>query len=304
MCSDTQVTRDAEDIHVYDLALPATTDPMQITEHLRIAIAQSQGQENPLLVVFSTYQSLERITEAQQNGAPVLDLVIADEAHRTTGALAAEERFAGFTLVHDAERLKARRRLYMTATPRIYSDTAKARAKEADVIVCSMDDDDLYGPELHHLGFGNAVEAGLLSDYRVVVLMVNEAYASEAAHGPLANTDLDLKLEDAARLVGCWRGLSKIGTTPEEFAYDANPMRRAVAFSTTIAASKRVRTALPEVVRSIREQGAAGVTCSARHVDGSMGALERDQALSWLREEAPEGTCRVLTNARSSRRGR
>lgn len=203
VCSDNQVTRDSEDSHVYDLALPATTDPEQIAAHLRLAAEQAHDEEAPLLVVFSTYQSLDKVAAAQRAGAPIFDLVIADEAHRTTGALAAEERFSGFTLVHDDERLQARRRLYMTATPRLYSDTAKAKARESDVVVCSMDDEALYGPELHHLGFGKAVEAGLLSDYRVVVLMVDEAYASEAAHGPLADADLDLALEDAARLVGC-----------------------------------------------------------------------------------------------------
>ena len=298
VCSDTQVTRDSEDIHVYDLALPATTDPAQILERLVLARQQAKDDTNPLVVVFSTYQSLDKVAAAQRAGAPVFDLVIADEAHRTTGAFAVEEGYSGFTLVHDDKQLRARRRLYMTATPRLYSDRAKAKARESDALVCSMDDEALYGTELHHLGFGRAVEAGLLSDYRVVVLMVDEAYASEAAHGPLADSDLDLALQDAARLVGCWRGLAKRGGSPEEFAYDPTPMRRAVAFSTTIAASKRIRVALPEVVQAVEDLDGTGGSCAARHVDGSMGALERDQALSWLREEPPAGTCRVLTNAR------
>ena len=298
VCSDDQVTRGSEDIHVYDLALPATTRPETIVEHLRIASAEASGEASPLIVVFSTYQSLDRVAAAQRRGAPAFDLVIADEAHRTTGALAAEEGFSGFTLVHDDDRLRASRRLYMTATPRLYTDRAKAKAQEADVVLCSMDDEALYGPELHHLGFGKAVEADLLSDYRVIVLMVDEAYASEAAHGPLTDASLELPLQDAARLVGCWRGLSKRGANPDEFAYDPPPMRRAVAFSTTIAVSKRVKAALPEVVQSVRATGVEGVDCETRHVDGSMGALERDQALSWLREDPPEGACRVLTNAK------
>ncbi len=299
VCSDAQVTRDEEDIHVYDLALPATTDPMTIASHLELALHEGEGEARPLRVVFSTYQSLDRVVEAQQmHGAPAFDLVIADEAHRTTGALAAEEGYGGFTLVHDAERLSAHRRLYMTATPRLYTDRAKAKARESDVLLCSMDDPALYGPEFHHLGFGTSVEAGLLSDYRVVVLMVDEAYANEAAHGPLADSGLDLALQDAARLVGCWRGLSKYSAEAGEFSYDPLPMRRAVAFATTIAASKRVRAALPEVVEAARDWGAHGVTCQVRHVDGGMGSLVRDQALAWLREDPPDGTCRVLSNAR------
>ena len=298
VCSDTQVTRDSEDIHVYDLALPATTDPQTLAEHMKVAKAQAKDQENALVVIFATYQSLDRVAEAQRLGVPILDLVVADEAHRTTGALAAEEGYSGFTMVHDGDRLRAQRRLYMTATPRLYSDRAKSKARESEVLLCSMDDESLYGPEFHYLGFGKAVEAGLLSDYRVVVLMVDEEYANVVAHGPLADPDLDLELQDAARLVGCWRGLSKKGRTPGEFAYDPSAMRRAVAFSTSIAYSKRVRSGLPEVVGAIRSQGQEGVECEARHVDGTMGALVRDQALSWLREEPPEGTCRVLTNAR------
>jgi len=109
VCSDVQVTRDSEDIHVYDLALPATTEPERIAEHLGIAAEQTRGEENPLVVVFSTYQSLDKVAAAQQKGAPVFDLVIADEAHRTTGAFPADESYSGFTLVHDGERLRARR---------------------------------------------------------------------------------------------------------------------------------------------------------------------------------------------------
>ncbi len=298
MCSDAQVTRGEEDIHVYDLALPATTDPKQIAEHLALAAERARNEEDGLVVVFSTYQSLDRIADAQRLGAPVFDLVIADEAHRTTGTLAAQEGYSGFTMIHDAARLKASRRLYMTATPRLYTDRAKTKAKESDVVLCSMDDETLYGPELHYVGFGKAVEQGLLSDYRVVVLMVDEAHADDVAHDALTDSDLDLKLEDAARLVGCWSGLSKRGASDDEFGYDDAPMRRAVAFSTTIAYSKQVRSALPAVVSAIKAAGEQGVSCEARHVDGTMGAFVRDQALAWLREDPPEGTCRVLTNAR------
>ena len=298
VCSDSQVTKDSEDIHVYDLALPATTDPHLIASHLELAALQSRDEANPLLVVFSTYQSLDRVAEAQRLGAPAFDLLIADEAHRTTGAREVDEGYSGFTAVHDEKRLSSRRRLYMTATPRLYSDRVKARAKEDAVLLCSMDDEELYGPVFHHLGFGKAVDGNLLSDYRVVVLMVDEAYANDMAHGPIADADLELNLEDAARLVGCWRGLSKRGLSDDEFSFDPAPMKRAVAFSTTIAASKRVREALPAVVEAVKDRGEEGVSCETRHVDGTMGALERDQALSWLREDPPEGACRILTNAR------
>ena len=298
VCSDAQVTRDSEDVHVYDLALPATTDPRQIAAHFRLAKQQAKDEENPLFVVFSTYQSLDRVAEAQDAGVGAFDLVVADEAHRTTGAFEEQLGYSGFTMVHDARRLRARRRLYMTATPRLYSDKVKERARREDVVLCSMDDEALYGPVFHHLGFGKAVAEGLLSDYRVVVLMVDEGYTNNVAHGPLTDAKLSIDLPDAARLLGCWRGMSKQGSGEEGFSSDRSPMRRVVAFSTYIAYSREVARALPEVASHAAEQGLEGVEVEARHVDGQMGALERDQALSWLREDPPEGVCRVLSNAR------
>ncbi|MCL4433309.1 MAG: DEAD/DEAH box helicase family protein [Actinobacteria bacterium] len=303
VCSDAQVTRDSEDMHIYDLALPATTSPEKIVEHLRLAKAESENEENPLLVVFSTYQSLDRIAEAQERGAPVFDLVIADEAHRTTGSRLVGEDDTGFTIIHNNQSIQSKRRLYMTATPRLYSDKVKKKAKESDVVLCSMDDEKLYGPVFHHLGFGRAVDQLLLSDYRVIILMVDEKFVSKVAHEPLADSDIELVLQDAARLVGVWRGLSKQETSREQlkgdgFDYDPAPMRRAVAFSTTIAASKQIQRTLPTVVDSIRNQEEKGVVCEAEHVDGTMGAQERERKLAWLREDPPDGVCRVLTNAR------
>ncbi len=298
VCSDTQVTKDEEDLHVYDLALPATTEPAQIARHFEVAQERAKDTDNPLYCVFSTYQSLDRVAAAQALGAPGFDLVICDEAHRTTGALAAEEGFGGFTMVHDEARFRANKRLYMTATPRLYSDAVKEKAREQDVLLCSMDTESLYGPVFHRLGFGEAVEKGLLSDYKVVVLMIDEAWVSDLAHGPLADQSLELVLADAARLAGVWRALSKKSDYPEDFGVDAAEMRRAVAFSSTIAYSRRVAHGLPAVVGAMAEQGEEGVACEARHVDGTMGAMVRDQALAWLREDPPEGTCRLLSNAR------
>ncbi|MFC0080931.1 DEAD/DEAH box helicase family protein, partial [Aciditerrimonas ferrireducens] len=146
VCSDAQVTRDSEDIHVYDLALPATTDPQILVERFNLARGRAKAQSDGLVVVFSTYQSLERVVEAQELGLAVFDLIVADEAHRTTGALAAEEPLANFTLVHDADRLRGARRLYMTATPRIYAELVKRKAETEQVTLCSMDDEALYGP--------------------------------------------------------------------------------------------------------------------------------------------------------------
>lgn len=298
VCSDSQVTKGSEDIRIYDLALPATTDAQTIAQYFEVVRQKSKDLDNPMTVVFSTYQSLERVVEAQEFGLPTFDLVIADEAHRTTGALEADEKYSGFTMVHDDQRLKARRRLYMTATPRLYSDNAKAKAKADDFLICSMDDEALYGPEFHHLGFGKAVTDQLLSDYRVIVLMVDAADLTSKSNESLEDNGLESELEDAARLAGCWRALSKQGAHKDDFSYDSKPMKRVVSFSNTIDFSKRVAADLPRVMNYLVLRGETGVNCETQHVDGGMGALEREQKLSWLREESAESSCRVLTNAR------
>ncbi|WP_433875217.1 DEAD/DEAH box helicase family protein [Sinomonas atrocyanea] len=166
VCSDTKVGRkDAEDVSVHDLGFPATTDPARVLNQFRI----STGPDR-ITVIFSTYQSIDVIAQAQTAGLPEFDLILCDEAHRTTGITEPGTDDSAFTRVHDNGYLKATKRLYMTATPRIYIQESKAKAAQDDVKVYSMDDPATYGPEFHHLGFGKAVEMGHLSDYEVLVL--------------------------------------------------------------------------------------------------------------------------------------
>ena len=116
--------------------------------------------------------------------------------------------------------------LYMTATPRLYDDSSKAKAGEANAVLASMDDESLYGPEFHRLGFGDAVGAGLLSDYRVLVLAVDETAIARTFQVQLSH-DGELRLDDAAKIVGCWNGLAKRGDAEHPFTTDPAPMRRA-----------------------------------------------------------------------------
>src|SRR5690625_3916949 len=127
-----------------------------------------------MTVVFSTYQSAAVIKGAQEAGVPEFDLIICDEAHRTTGVQLSGEDQSPFTLVHSNDNIRGKKRIYMTATPRIYSDTQTSRAREAHTEVCGMDDEDAYGPEFHRLNFGEAVNRGLLADYKVLILAVDE----------------------------------------------------------------------------------------------------------------------------------
>ena len=156
-------------------------------------------------VVFSTYQSLERVSEAQKVFGDDFDLIICDEAHRTTGY---GEKSTEFTAVHDQNFIRGKKRLYMTATPRLYTSEAKKKAADKDLMIWSMDDASIFGEEIFHLGFGEAVEKNLLSDYKVIVLTVSENDIPVAIQNAIVQNN-QLPLDDVAKLVGCINALDK-----------------------------------------------------------------------------------------------
>jgi len=301
VCSDTKVGQGTEDLKVHDLIVPATTD----TQSLATAILERSGDDQ-FTVVFSTYQSIDVIARAQQAGMPDFDLIVCDEAHRTTGVTLAGQEESSFVKVHDNSYLRGAKRLYMTATPRLFDPNVRDRARANEAVLTSMDDETLFGPVLHRLGFGEAVERDLLTDYKVLVLTVSEDMVSSTFQQEMS-THQELKLSDASKLIGCWNGLAKrFGSqTPEGMGgLDLSPMRRAVAFAPSIRSSKLVEAAYPALVDRLRSQveveesNALGI--EVRHVDGTMNALERGSLLQWLKDGAPEDetVCRLLTNAR------
>ncbi len=293
VCSDTKVNKRSEDISVCDLAIPATTDSKKLAEQLK----QSTSRTN---VVFATYHSIDVVIKAQQQGAPDFDLIICDEAHRTTGVESDKKEQSYFTKVHDPEKLRGNKRLYMTATPRIYSPSAKVKAKEQDVEMFSMDDPEKYGEEFHRLDFSDAVGQNLLSDYKVLILAVDEAHVSKAMQTQFA-TNGELNLNDATKIIGCWNGLAKrIKNAEAGGITDTVPMRRAVAFTQTIAASKQVAAHFPAIIKEYAEQNPQedALQCEVTHVDGTQNALIRNQALQWLKEEPQDNGCHILSNVR------
>ncbi|SKR54876.1 helicase [Mycobacteroides abscessus subsp. massiliense] len=308
VCSDTKVSRAAEDSKVHDVAIPVTTK----ADQLAAAIA-AHGKSEGLTVVFTTYQSLPAVSGAQGFGAPEFDLALCDEAHRTTGVTLSSDPESNFVRIHDSDFIKATRRLYMTATPRIYDEKVKGKAEEHSAEITSMDNEELYGPEFHHLPFGEAVEKGLLTDYKVLVLTVDQNLVAGPMQSQLAGPDNELNLDDATRIVGCWNGLAKrAGATVDGtgFAPGENPMRRAVAFAKDIASSKQVAEMFPRVVDAYRDTldddsdddtattNNPDLYCSVQHVDGTFNALQRNARLSWLKAPLAENECRILTNAR------
>ena len=311
VCSDTKVSssarNDTAEESAVDLPIPATTDGQRLADSLN-----ANNATEGLQVVFATYQSIEVIHRAQEIAGDDwrdFDLIICDEAHRTTGATLTGEDESAFTKIHSNEFIRRAKTLYMTATPRIFAENAKNRASEKDAILTSMDNQDTYGPVFFRLGFGQAVKENLLTDYKVIILTVSEEEVSQH-YQAIAEMGGELNLDTAAKLTGCWNALAKRKNRGSDVDYgeDRAPMRRAVAFCKDIKASKAVATQFPDLVNGpfglsdlSNDDASDNLQVECRHVDGTMNAAVRAREMDWLTEGA--GTdevpvCRILTNAR------
>ena len=294
VCSDVKVGKNTDaDMSTTDLLIPATTDPNKL-------VAESKRGKGLAgrTIVFSTYQSIDVLHDAQESGFGDFDLVICDEAHRTTGATLAGAEESAFVKVHNDAFLAAAKRLYMTATPRIFDEVSRKKADENSVAVASMDDEALFGPEFYRLGFGEAVHRGLLTDYKVLVLAVDEAAINQQFQSLLVDEDGELSIDDVARIVGCWKGLASRGADRDAQADSVMPMQRAVAFAANIKESQKTADMFDRVSHTLAETNPASLTCRAEHVDGGMNVAIRNSKLRWLEEEPGPDECRILTNAR------
>ncbi len=299
VCSDTKAGKDSDGVDVNDLQISPTTDPKKIAERLKI-------KSKERTIIFSTYQSLKQVKKAQDLGAPQFDLVICDEAHRTTGIEASEiedNKTKGnyFTFINDPNYVKAKKRLYMTATPRIYTENVKNKAKKHDVEIHSMDSESVYGKEIYRLDFSKAIDQKLLADYKVIILSIDEQYISDNYQDALMGTGLNLA--DASKIVGCYKALRDQG-----IGNKGKKLSRAVSFLRTIKDSKDVKEGFQKVVDVLDHQELANnqndcFTCETEHIDGTDSSLKRNKKLDWLKEdvdltESGETVCRILMNSK------
>lgn len=325
VCSDASTGKtDAEDIDSLttgsELCWPATTNASSLAE--KIKTADKEG----MTVIFSTYHSMEVVSDAQKNHELAdIDLVICDEAHRTSGGFFKTEEEKPFTRIHNADFIHAKKRLYMTATPKVYGESVKDQQASGDIELYSMDDETVYGKTFHEISFTQAVQQyNCLVDYKVIVLTVNEelvkdsfGYADVEAGG--------LTVSNAAKVVGCWRALSKLDLQNEvSMGDDCQPMRRAVGFAQVIRPSERYdRTSsmafaeyFGKIIENYKTAEVAKrkaedsdfdeakfletyrLRCESKHIDGSMNAMEKDELLTWLRTEPAENVCKLLFNVR------
>lgn len=294
--SDSKATKQKtgdDDLSAKDIGFPATTNVDQFMENYH---ALKDGDGKRIRVVFSTYQSIDVIGRAQKQGFPEFDLIISDEAHRTTGAAQMGDPTV-FTKVHSNQNVKGKLRLYQTATPKVYGSDVKKKAESESYVISSMDDKDIYGEEIFRLGFGDAVTRGYLTDYKVSVIAVSESYVNKNMQSVLSNDDSELMTNDVGKIIGIWNAmLKRNGITG---VIKGAPMKRAILFTDKIAHSKQITDEFNYVINDyLDDPGNDNYYVDVKHVDGGLNALQKKNALDWLEGDIPENEARILSNVR------
>ncbi|WP_139534714.1 DEAD/DEAH box helicase [Helicobacter pylori] len=322
VCSDDKVgqskNEDNDDINFSELPIKPSTRLEDI-----LSVYQKAQKENKRFIIFSTYQSALRIKEAQEAGLNEIDLIICDEAHRTVGAMySSNERDDknAFTLCHSDENIKAKKRLYMTATPKVYSESSKAKAKESDNVIYSMDDAEIFGEEIYTLNFSQAIALDLLTDYKVIILAVRKENLSGVTNSvnkkisqlKAEGTKLDKKLinnEFVCKIVGTHKGLAKQdlivlddeNKEDHNLQYDTAPSQRAINFCKSINTSKNIKDSFETIMEcydeELKKKSFKNLKISIDHIDGTMNCKDRLEKLEELNQFEPN-TCKVLSNAR------
>lgn len=298
VCSDAKASSVDEDMwesSLRDLPYPASTKADVLYQQMKLV-----NDTESLAVIFSTYQSIQVVSDAQKMGLPEFDIIICDEAHRTTGAVGKDEEVSEYVKVHNNNVIAAKKRLYMTATPRIYGDRIKKMAREDSYVISSMNDEDIFGPELYHLSFGRAVDEKLLTDYKVIALTMPENVVSEVYQRAMTDEGEGFDITESARIIGCWKGLLDQGEKT------GKKLKNAVAFCSTIAESLRISEYFQRTVDAYidyeQDQGnnLPEFRCKIEHIDGGMDAKTRSNRIKWLAdtEEGENASCRILSNAR------
>jgi predicted helicase len=321
VCSDIKASKKNKDwddtsSSSVDLAYPASTNAQTIARQLK-----KFRNYDGLTVVFSTYQSVQAVSDAQKeilketnNEYGVFDFIVCDEAHRTTGvkqASAVDE--SEFTKIHNNSIVQGLKRMYMTATPRLYKENAIVKAQLNDCILCSMDDEKIYGKEFYRVNFSYAVQHGLLTDYKVLVLTVSENDMPKDIEADVEDASkTEINADETTKMIGVINGLSKVIRGDNGTTWEADPriMHRAVAFCQRIGSddlpgsSKNMANVLPQLSEKYNaaipeDRRDHLVHIKTQHIDGSMDAMQRDQKLFWLKDDTDDpNECRVLTNVR------
>jgi superfamily II DNA or RNA helicase len=278
VCSDESVGKKGSDEAVHsiaDLAFPVTSSAGEIR-----AFLNSPGKK----VIFSTYQSSPLIAEAQSDKAiPAFDLAIADEAHRCAGKVSGD-----FSTILDGEKIRAKKRLFTTATPRTYSSSVKQAAEDRGVEVVGMDDEAVFGKQLFALNFGEAIKRGLLTDYRVVIIGVDDPTISawiENRELLKADSDIEMDAESLAAQVGLLKAIKD---------YD---LHRLISFHSRVSRAEDFSQDIHKVLGWIDDKHKPSGELKSDFVSGEMPTDKRRRKLAQLKSLKNDQRG-LLTNAR------
>lgn len=276
VCSD-ETVGDSDQVvaRVSELGLPATTDPRKIAAFLR-----GPGTR----IVFATYQSSPEVARAfTRRSILPFDLTIADEAHRCAGPVS-----SNFGVILDDRSVPARRKLFMTATPRYFTQRVIRAAGEVDWDIASMDDAMRFGPVFHSLSFSEAIDQKLLTDYQVSIVGVdNETFRRYVARRQLVTTD-GRRIRDARSLA------TEIILAKSMRRFD---LRRVISFHNRVVRARAFSRRFPQIVAWMPSSQRPRGPLWAKHVSGDMPTGTRD-ALLWHFRHLDESERGLLTNAR------
>jgi len=276
VCSDDTVRgQDQTTAKTSDLGLPVTTDPREVAGFM-----QKSGQ----LAVFATYQSSPVVAKACASpNTPPFDLTIADEAHRCAGKVPRE-----FATVLEEDKIQSGRRLFMTATPKVFTRSLKEEADEHDIQLASMDDSSHFGEVFHRLSFAEAIARRLLTDYQVAIVGVdNPTYHRYATNGAFVTAE-GVKITDARALA------SHIATIKAIKKYD---LKKLISFHNRVQRAEDFSKRLPEVLQWMPHGDRPSCTVSAVHVSGKMSAGRREAVLRRFADLEDEQSL-LVSNAR------
>ena len=275
VCSDKSVGRQTEDMSVNDAPFPVTSDPNEIASFL---------QKKAPKVVFCTYQSSPLITEAQLVAADfTFDLAVADEAHRCAG-----KADAGFATILDGNKIRATKRLFTTATPRYFGKSIQSKAEGRGLEVVGMNDESIFGPVVHQLTFGEAIQRDLLTDYQVVVVGVDNSMVKSLIDERELLALSDEKHTDAESLA------AKIGLIKACKDYD---LQRIISFHSRVKGAKEFSEEFTDIASLIDPSQRPSGVFLTDYVSGDMNAGDRKNKIDRLK--VLEGFDRgILANAR------
>ena len=276
VCSDQSVVssrknspEDYSDVLVGDLDFSVTTNQSVIEKFL------SSGDDQ---IIFATYQSSEQIGLAALKLDIEFDLVVCDEAHHLVGSADKAN-----SIVLADEKFPTKKRLFMTATPRIITPLATRKATDAGYKVSSMDDEKLFGTIAYELNFGQAIAEGVLTDYQVVIAVSSAQVAKSLDENKFVDINkTKTTTHDLASTIASAKALEKYGIS------------KSISFHSTIRRSK----SFVHILKTLSGESIDGIPpgVHADHVDGTMSSSERFKKLTTLKRGSSSYS--LLANAR------